>query len=205
MATLYVGMILISIFSALVVDNSVAVSNHPGCGIFTTANLTNNSRELLPAPSYSMWQQYYRGIESESGEYAKRCYPETTSTSADECNYFYQPSIPYVVRHNDSCPFNSEFGPLCIGGTSGAFTLSTGYVRPEVIGINTKLKYTFVRQATCSPLITDDRFIRPFRGDDQQRYVQYMYGNTSGKPCSGGFSNCTFEVLLGSSPSYSVL
>jgi hypothetical protein len=202
--TLYIGIILISIFSVLVVDNSVAISNHPGCGIFTS----NDSTGLLPNPYFSMWQKYYYDHESESGEYARGCYAGTSL--ADGCNYFYRPSIPFTVRDNDTCPFKDEFGPLCIGGTSGAFTLKTGHVRPEAIGINTKLKYTFMRQATCSPLITDKRFVRPYLVENQGVYFRYFYGNTTGtSACSGGFSNCTFEIFggfyLGVSPSYSVL
>jgi hypothetical protein len=198
MATLYIGLILGSIFSVLVVDNSVAVSNHPGCGML----MYNHSTD----PYVTMRQKYFYDIESESGEYARRCYNGTNL--ADGCNYFYQPSIPFTVRHNDTCPFKSEFGPLCIGGTSGALTITTGRVRPEVIGINTKLKYTFIRQATCSPLITDDRFVRPFLMDNQNLYYRYFYGNTIPSACSGGFSNCTFEIRAGVdsgfSASYSV-
>jgi hypothetical protein len=153
-----------------------------------------------------MWQKLSYKIESESGEYAKRCYNVTNLT--DGCNYFYRSSIPFTVRHNDTCPFQSEFGPLCTGGTSGAFTLTTGRVRPEVIGINTKHKLTFIRQATCSPLITDDRFVKPFLADNKQLYYRYFYGKTTPSACTGGFSNCTFEIPTGLndifSPSYSV-
>jgi hypothetical protein len=195
MATLYIGTILISIFSVLVVDNSVAISNHAACSIV----ISNGSAGLEPNPYLSTWKKYFYDIESESGEYARRCY--NGSNLADSCNYFYQPSIPFTIRHNDTCPFKSEFGPLCVGGTSGAFTLKTGYVRPEAIGINTKHKYTFVRQATCSPLITDDRFVRPFFDENKSLYFRYFYGNSE-SACSGGFSNCTFEIRGGLVPGF---
>jgi hypothetical protein len=203
MATLYVGAILVGIFSALVASNSTAVSNHPGCGLV----LSNDS--TLPNPYWSLWQGYYYALESESGEYARRCY--NGMDNADDCNYFYEPSIEFAVTDNDTCPFKSEFGPLCSGGPSGAFTLRTGYVRPESVGINTKLKYTFIRQASCSPLIMDDRFVRVFVADKKEVHFRYFYGNSTGESaCSGGFSNCTCELAMGSIsagiyPSYSVL
>ena len=207
-AGLYIGIILISIYSVLVAGNTIAVSdNHPGCGIF----LTNDSTGLLPNPYWSRWRKYYHDLESESGEYARRCYNGTDH--GDDCNYFYEPSIQFTVKDNDTCPFESKFGPLCIGGSSGAFTLSTGYVRPETIGINTELNYTFVRQATCSPLLMDDRFVRPVLPvdmDNEGLTFRYFYGNSTGSSaCSGGLSNCTCELSagfhIGSSSSYSVL
>jgi hypothetical protein len=205
-ATLYVGGILIGIFSALVANDSTAVSDHPGCGIF----YANDSMGPLPNPHCSMWQKYYYDLESESGEYAKRCYVGTDK--ADNCNYFYEPSIQFTLNSNDTCRFKSEFGPLCLGGPLGAFTLSTGHVRPESIGINTKLKFTFVRQATCSPLIMDDRFVKPFIDDHGLLNFRYFYGNNTGNSaCSGRFSNCTCEIVAefnrgsNANPTYSVL
>jgi hypothetical protein len=203
MASLYVGVIIISIFSALVASNTIALSNHhPECGLFHS-----NDTGPLPPPYWSEWQKYFHGLETESGEYAKRCYNGTDLT--DGCNSFHEPSIQFTAKDNDTCPFKSEFGPLCIGGPSGAFTLSTGYVGPGTIGINTKLKYTFVREATCSPLIMDARFIKPVLINQELKF-RYFYGNSTGvSACSGGFSNCTCELFAGlhldTSPSYSVL
>jgi hypothetical protein len=204
MVTLYIGLMLVSIFSVLVVNNSVAMSDHPGCGLFTP----NSSEGVLPNPYFSMWKRYYHNVESESGDYAKRCY--NGASPAGSCDDFYQPSIPFTVTDNDTCPFKDDSGSLCVGGSSGALTLTTGQIRPEAIGINTKFKYTFVRQTTCSPLITDDRYVKPYVSDGQPLKFRYFYGNRTGESaCSGGFSNCTFELSNGLhidiDPFYSVL
>jgi hypothetical protein len=125
MASLYVGAIIIGIFSAFLASNAIALSDHhPGCGIFYP-----NDTGLIYTPYGSTWLKYFHGLESESGEYARRCYNGTGL--ADDCNSFYEPSIQFSVKHNDTCPFKSEFGPLCFGGPSSAFTLSTGYLGPE--------------------------------------------------------------------------
>jgi hypothetical protein len=204
MATLYIGVILVSIFSALVVTDSIAISTHPGCALISY----NASFGIIPIPNVTMGMKYYYNIETESGDYARKCYNGTDG--ADGCNYFYEQSIQFSIKENDTCPFESEFGDLCFNGPSSAFTLSTGWIRPETIGINTPLKYTFQRQTTCSPLRMDDDFIKPFRKEDKTLMFRYFYGHRSGiGQCSSGFSNCTFElpgvVIYGSTVGYTVL
>jgi hypothetical protein len=198
MAILFLGSILLSVFSAWVVSNTVAISTHPGCGIFTV-NGSNDSQ------SFSRSQKYYHSIEEESAEYARQCY--NTSGSSDSCTFFYKQSIPVFTTHNTTCPFQSKVGDLCFDGSSSAFTLSTGRVNPEIIGINTPLKYTFQRDTTCSPLRMDENFIRPFI-KNKTLYYRYFYGSRKGDwDWSPEFTNCTFEVgsvLNVFSPSYMV-
>jgi hypothetical protein len=108
MASLYIGAITIGIFSAFLASNAIALSDHhPGCGIFYP-----NDTGLISTPYGSTWLKYFHGLESESGEYARRCYNGTGL--ADDCNSFYEPSIQFSVKHNDTCPFKSEFGPALL-------------------------------------------------------------------------------------------
>lgn len=204
MATLYIGVILVSIFSALVVTDSIAISTHPGCALISY----NASFGNIPVPYVTKGMKYYHDIETDSGDYARKCYNRTDG--ADGCNYFYEQSIQFSIKQNDTCPFKTESGDLCFDGPSSAFTLSTSRIRPETIGINTPLKYTFQRQATCSPLRMDDDYIKPFRNEENTLMFRYFYGHRTGQgQCSSGFSNCTFElpcaIIYGSTVGYTVL
>lgn len=200
MAVLFIGTVLISVFSAMVVSNSVAISTHPGCGIFQSNGSIDN-------PYYARMHKYYRDIEEESGYYSRRCY--NLSENADGCSFFYEQSILYDTSFNTTCPFTNELGPLCYDGPSSAVTFKTGMVKPKTIGINTPLQYTFERETTCSPLRMDDTFIRPFVDEKNALWFRYFYGNRTGdSACSQGFSNCTYELQEEfplTYPSYSVL
>jgi hypothetical protein len=55
-AVLFIRTVLMSVFSAIVVSNSVAISKHPRCGIFQT----NGSMEN---PYYARMQKCYHDIE----------------------------------------------------------------------------------------------------------------------------------------------
>lgn len=174
------------VFSALVVSNSVAISAHPGRGIFRA----NGSMEN---PYYATMQKYYHDIEEESGYYSRRCY--NLSERADGCNFFYEQSIQFDTFFNTTCPFTSELGPLCYDGPSSAVTFKTGIVKPETIGINTPLKYTFERETTCSPLRMDDTFIKRYVNKKKDVWFRYFYGSrTCDWNCSQSISNCTYEL-----------
>lgn len=186
-------------FSSKVVSDSVAISTHPGCGIF--ANLTSGNY----GQAQNTLEEKYE-LELESAEYAKRCY--NAEDRADGCNFFYKQSIPVFTVDNDTYPFRSDFGDLCLQGPSSGFTLSTGNVSPENIGVNTPYKFTFQRNITCSPLRVDG-FTQVFRNEKDEPYIRYFYGHRNGSiSCSPGTKNCTFEVHLEYdevTPSYRVL
>jgi hypothetical protein len=188
MGFIYFGSILVGVYSALVSTTTVAVSAHPGCNIYGAASNWDN-------PSFSNVQKYYHQIEAESGEYARRCYNATGGS--DGCNYFYTKSIPFSATENATCPFGRESGDLCFNGPSSALTLTTGKVRPEAIGINTPLKYTFERETTCSPLRTDGGLIQRVIDDNKISY-RYFYGTRVANQfgCPSNLINCTYELPL---------
>jgi hypothetical protein len=194
---LYGVFITLCILSGLIVTDGVALSDYSQCGRYYP---------LDPGKDFSkeaVWIKLMRDIESESGEYVKRCYHAGSGT--DGCNYFYNQSIPYTPKHNDTCPFQ---GDICLDGQSSAFTLRTGKVPASTIGINSPLTYTFQRETTCSPLKMDDRFIHPIIERGETIGFRYFYGNsTHPLECQEGFPDCTFELSASwklDLPSYAV-
>ena len=189
----YVGSIALGVFSSrLIISDSVALSNNPRCGLFFRPDL-NNSQQ----PSFNGMVKYLYDFESECGQYAERCY--NVSHGTDGCNFFYQQSFNYSIKHNDTCPFSSELGYLCHGGASSAFTMTTGRVEAKAAGINSPFPYSFQRSTTCSPLLMDQRFVRPFvqNHPSGRKYpgFRYFYGKRLGDlSCTMESNNCTFEI-----------
>ena len=190
MALLFFGTIVAGVLCGFVVSDTTAISNHPGCNIYTPGSNTSN-------PSGTRSQKFYHDIEVDSGAYARRCY--NASDGADGCNNFYQQSIPYTAIENVSCPFKGHSMDLCFDGPSSAFSLRTGKVLPEAIGINTPLKYTFERETICSPLLMDNRLIRRTVRENNTIFYRYLYGRRNGKQgmCTGDLDFCTFELRIG--------
>ena len=195
--TLQAIFLAVSIFSGLVVSNSVALSRSPHCKLMLP-NLSN-ATTLINAG----WSKYFHDLEVEGAEYAKRCYP--ADARSEECSYFYNQSLHFSVKHNDTCPFQ---GDLCLYGPSGAFTMTTGMIHPKTLGINTRLKYRFERTTTCSPLRMDEgRFIQRLT-EPGQVHFRYLYGSFNSSPmCDPQLPNCTWDlpVEIMSRPSYRVL
>ena len=196
---LQAGFMAVSIFSGLVVSDSVALSRSPYCAL-TVPDLANASAIVK-----DRWTKYSQDLEVESVEYAKRCYP--ASARSEECSYFYNQSIHFSVRHNDTCPFQ---GDICLFGPAGAFTMTTGIISPKTIGINTRLNYGFERTTTCSPLRMDNgRFIQRHieNGKDHFRYFFGGFDGTSNNQCGRDHPNCTWDlpIEITSKPMYRVL
>ena len=200
MALFFFGTIILSVFTAWVVTDTIAVSMHPACNIYVP-----NSSTGMPASTEGA--KYFHDVEVDSAEYARRCY--NASDGADGCNFFYQQSIPFTISENTTCPFKYGSDGLCFDGLLSGFTLNTSKVTPEAIGINTPLKYTFQRETTCSPLQMDNRFIRRVEAGNNTTYYQYLYGRQTGNQggCRPDIDDCTFELILGmvDDQSYSAL
>jgi hypothetical protein len=194
---LHLTFMVVSIVSGLVISDSVALSKSPECKLLA-ANMTLGTTE-----TYARWYKYLLDLETESAEYAKRCYPATAR--AEECSYFYNQSIHFSVKHNDSCPFK---GNLCLNGPKSAFTVTTGKVWPRTIGINTRLNYSFERTTTCAPLRMDEgHHIQRYWDGTKDRF-RYMYG---GLECNSRddpkLRHCTWDlpIEIPARPSYRVL
>jgi hypothetical protein len=112
--------------------------------------------------------------------YAETCYGETAV--AEACNIFYNRTISYSVTHNASCPFS---GHTCLEGDSSAYTLDTGFVDYNVLGINAEQRFQFRRKTTCAPLVTNYPYLQYFRDENNNSWVGYRYGKN-------GANNLTF-------------
>lgn len=195
--SLQVSFMAVSIFSGLVVSNSVALSQSPHCSLILPV-LENASAIVI-----ARWSKHFQALEVESAEYARRCYP--ANARSEECSYFYNQSIHFSVKHNDTCPFR---GDLCLYGPSGAFTMTTGMVHPKTIGINTQLNYRFERTTTCSPLRMDEgKFLQRYSRDGTV-YFRYLYGRfKNASQCDSGVADCTWDlpIEITKRPAYRVL
>lgn len=199
MGVLYFGGILLGVFSsAIIISDSVALSRHPRCGMYLDEADTTNSSSQVGDPLYDGRRKYLYDVESDCGQYARQCYH--AGDDADGCNFFYMRSFNYSIKHNDTCPFRGDLGYLCHDGPSSAFTLSTDSIKAKDLGINSRYAYTFSRSTTCSPLLMDKRFVRPFvqkHGPGGRSYpgFRYFYGNRTGDmSCTSQDPDCTFEM-----------
>jgi hypothetical protein len=199
---LYFGALLLGIMSAYpVVGDSVAVSDHPQCGLVLPPTANQGD-----AVHFALGKKYYNDISRESRQYAKSCYGHGSTAEAhfspDSCSFFYKPTIDYAVMDDDLCPFrHGEGPPLCLDGENTAYTVTTGtpedvLVDVSTIGINSPLRYKFHRSITCSPLIMDG-LVHPFIDANGTLGNHYLYGNRTGDwSCTSDLPYCTFELMM---------
>ena len=89
----------------------------------------------------------------------------------------------------------------------GTWDFSATMVRPvhshcsqrRLLGSTRPYQYSFQRSTTCSPLLMDDRCIRPYvqhlPDGRQPPGSRYLYGNRTGEfSCTSTDLNCTFEL-----------
>ena len=117
---------------------------------------------------------FYR--RSDAAAYSEECY--RAKFGADGWNFFYNQSIHYTERSNDSCPFA---GDTCALGRHSALNLDTGLIDAKVIGINSGKKYQFRRTSSCAPLRPDENFLTVTR-DGHGLGQDDMHFNLYGRP-----------------------
>ena len=84
--------------------------------------------------------------------YAHSCYGQVQNTLA--CSQYTQPSIPWTVNQNASCPFSSG---MCRLGDTAAYQMDTGLIDSHhVLGVNAPPadRITYRKVTTCSPIKT---------------------------------------------------
>ncbi|KIW16617.1 hypothetical protein PV08_03805 [Exophiala spinifera] len=94
-----------------------------------------------------------------AANYVANCYGDTLNSSF-ACTNFPRQSLPYVLQHNASCPFDDSF---CIDGPTSAVSFDTGLLDSHLhLGINAPPKHRiqYRRRTVCSPLAFGDRFCR---------------------------------------------
>lgn len=122
----------------------------------TTAKIHSSKCSILP----------FRGVKYpiydppifQASRYAQKCYD--APLGSEGCNDFYNQSIGFMERSNDTCPFS---GNVCAQGRYSALTFDTGYVHANTIGLNVAQNFNFRRSTTCAPLVPDYQEIRIYR------------------------------------------
>jgi hypothetical protein len=136
---LFVGEQISAIAAASIVSGSIALSTSPNCGNWVPHDHHNPSSGL---DLLNFWAE--KNLRAVS--YAETCYEENAIPEA--CNIFYNMTIGYSDMHNASCPF---LGNVCLYGDTSAYTLDTGFVDSNVLGVNAPRRYQIRRKTTCAP------------------------------------------------------
>ncbi|ORY15583.1 hypothetical protein BCR34DRAFT_170710 [Clohesyomyces aquaticus] len=130
-----------------------------------------------------------------SVSYAKACYSQK-GVNATACNKYIQPTLPYSVAQNASCPFDSK---MC---KSSTILLDTGHLRTDnLLGFNTKPEdaLSFRKIFSCAPLAGEnytEKGWQPIPDDlGANTYAKYVKGYKFGEWTSGSNpGNWTFYV-----------
>ncbi|KAL8648975.1 MAG: hypothetical protein Q9210_004674 [Variospora velana] len=145
-------------------------------------------------------------VQAESVEYARICYGERDTS--DICRRFVQKKIPYKIIPSNACPFQT--GMCYFGDDKSSYTMDTGAIPAQTLGVNTRRQYEFTRRATCAPLTINETFlVRAKRGEnDNQVGYAYLYGKSSPRE---QFQDLTWQTYTsrnwdteGTAPSYEV-
>jgi len=190
---IFIGEQVTAIVAAGIVTGSTALSASPNCGLWVP--------DISNMPAYESefcLLHWYSDPESRAAIYAETCYGE--NSTVDGCNIFYKSKIGYGDKHDSPCPF---YGDVCLYRNNSAYTLDTGYLDSNILGINGARRFQFRRKTTCAPLVVNTSYIR--FGTDDPRRVDYFYGNnaTDSKTYSdfvdsswkGGFDFSNYKVL----------
>lgn len=132
-----------SVLSASIVSDSIALASSSSC-----AAATDNSVSSLP-----------RAVA-----YVTKCYH--AKQGADGCNFFYNQTIAYTEKANQTCPFT---GQTCARGKNSAVTFDTGLIDAKLLGINAAKHYQFRRKMLCAPLVPDGDFIKLYPPSNSMR------------------------------------
>lgn len=141
---LFVAQSSSSMFSARILTDKIALSIPPKC---STRILTSFDAAI---------------------PYTKQCYH--AEDGAEGCNFFYNQTISYIEKANETCPFR---GKTCAWGRNSALSFDTGLVDAHFLGINAQKKYQFRRKMLCAPLLPDGDFIISDTGSDNTTFIKY--------------------------------
>ena len=144
--------ILVSLLiSAALVGLFVAQSS----GSVLSASVVSDTTALLSSSKCTDAEGADRGSFSRAVTYVKQCY--RVKDEADGCNYFYNQSIAYLEKSDQTCPFLAQ---TCALGRSSAMTFDTGFIDAKFLGINAAKRYQFRRKTSCAPLVPDGIFLK---------------------------------------------
>ncbi|KAL8823585.1 MAG: hypothetical protein Q9191_005724, partial [Dirinaria sp. TL-2023a] len=158
-----VGVNAAAAFAARVSTGSTAVSSSPHCGIWQASQ---------KADVVTIGRDWEYDAESRAGTYARQCYD--AEAGADGCHLYENQSIDFFEVSDVQCPFA---GQTCRPGPSSAYKLDTGWLDSKVLGINSKRRHLFRRSTTCSPVSTNETYVRYETDSVGERTARYYYGN----------------------------
>ena len=145
-----------SVLSARILTDKIALSISPRCPI--------------------RWSRSFK----QATLYSNHCYH--AEEGAEGCNFFYNQSIGYIEKANETCPFR---GMTCAWGRNSAVSFDTGLVDAHILGINAPRKYQFRRKMLCAPLLPDGDFIVSGTGTENTTSNNYsLYQALSAYPHS---------------------
>lgn len=143
-----------SLLSASIVSDTTALASSSKCA---------------PLPHGSNLSPFSR-----AAAYATKCYD--AEHGADGCNYFYNQTISYAEKSNQTCPF---LGQTCVWGRNSAVAFDTGLIDAKILGINAAKRFQFRREMLCAPLVPDGGFIR-FTETDRKITFSAKSGHITG-------------------------
>jgi hypothetical protein len=178
-----IGQQIIAISTAFIVTDSAALIMSPFCGVWLSDyyynfTLTDSTDPDYPSPPLKTFSNLPNERELRSISYAETCYDENARDG--ECSYFFKSAIPFEELNNSSCPFAQD---TCLYGSSGAYSLDTGYLDSSVLGINEPVRCEFRMQSTCSPIRAVEPYVRITPGKEAgSQNVSYYFGSFNKYP-----------------------
>jgi len=178
----FAGFIAGGVLVALLQTDNLALSNTDKCGLYVPSPGKHDN-------NFTITTTYEFHAQMESAAYADACYG--TGNSDSGCNYFASQDIQFTEEHNAYCPFPD--GSMCYGGSESSYHLTTGPVPARALGINTKRRYEFQREATFTPLNMNGTYITLHQNGSHYTF-SYRYGMNVSR-AGGPHSNITWQTF----------
>lgn len=163
LGVLFIGILTCGIVTALLANNSIALSNHPDCGLYLPQGADLFAQLNVTRP-------YESATQIESAALAKRCF----KTEGGECGTFLDPSFS-IEASNWTCPWPAH---MCHGKGTQPIRITTNAVRARKIGINDGGRLEFNRTSICSPLNMNRTYVNLVKQEGSKYTFGYYYGRS---------------------------
>ncbi|EXJ81970.1 hypothetical protein A1O1_08037 [Capronia coronata CBS 617.96] len=148
-------------FTSKLATDTLGLSDSPFCDIW------QHPSGVL-APAAQVWEEE---AERRARLYVSTCDGKPTGT--DGCNLYFNQSIRFHVT-NTSCPFQLD---TCDGAGGPPLRFDTDYFDSRILGLNIRNSPRLRRETVCSPVVTDERYVRFHTSPYGLRATEYYYGN----------------------------
>ena len=165
---IFIGLQIIAISSSSIFGGSAASIREGACGM--TVTMWNDNWDMKPA----LYRPSIYGDSVESAlRYAEACY--SANTLLNQCHSFLTRTIPHNTTHGTACPF-PESG-LCKQGNSSGFTLDTGFLNANLLGVNIDSPFEFRRRTTCAPVVDNTTYVHLRNVSHKHVRIEYRYAS----------------------------